>query len=158
MYDSAFTPQGPTYTVSGAPVQCKSVNSQGCSNYCVRNVATGEDTKVSIQSAVEVSDEAVEKMLADSLEHAFEDMDERALTELCLKAQEMVPAVERALERLGQEVTEAERAQISALLEQISEAREARSLPSLKAALNELDHVTEPIAARLVEGMMEGRL
>ena len=40
MYDSAFTPQGPTYTVSGAPVQAISSNRQGCSNYRIRNLAT----------------------------------------------------------------------------------------------------------------------
>ena len=52
-----------------------------------------------IRSAVEVSDEAVEKMLADSLEHAFEDMDERVFTEACLKADEMVPLIRDFLGR-----------------------------------------------------------
>ncbi|HEU4679984.1 MAG TPA: Hsp70 family protein, partial [Terrimicrobiaceae bacterium] len=109
------------------------------------------------QSAVEVSDEVVEKMLADSLEHAFEDMDERALTEACLKADEMLPAVELALARLGDEVTPAVREEVSRLVAEIVEARAARSLARLKEALSKLDKLTEPLAARLLEGIIEGR-
>lgn len=40
MYDSAFTPQGKTFTVSGAPVQVVTSNAQGSSNYRIRNLAT----------------------------------------------------------------------------------------------------------------------
>ncbi|MFZ0708758.1 MAG: Hsp70 family protein [Terrimicrobiaceae bacterium] len=134
------------------------IDADGLLNVLARDTATGRDTKVKIQSAVEVSDEAVEKMLSDSLEHAFEDMDERAFAEACLKADEMLPAVETALQRLGAEVEPQEREKISGLVLQVIEARQMRSLASLKMALNELDEATEPLAARLVEGIMQGRL
>ena len=48
------------------------IDANGLLSVLARDIATGRDVKVSLQSAVEVSDEAVEKMLADSLEHAFE--------------------------------------------------------------------------------------
>ncbi len=134
------------------------IDADGLLNVLARDTATGRDTKVKMQSAVEVSDEAVEKMLSDSLEHAFEDMDERAFAEACLKADEMLPAVETALQRLGAEVEPQEREKISGLVLQVIEARQMRSLASLKMALNELDEATEPLAARLVEGIMQGRL
>jgi molecular chaperone DnaK (HSP70) len=108
-------------------------------------------------SAVEVSDEAVEKMLADSLEHAFEDMGERAFAEACLKADEMLPAIDTALRRLGDEVAPEVRAKISNLVAGIVEAREARSLAKLRDMLSELDKVTEPLAARLLEDIIESR-
>jgi molecular chaperone DnaK len=97
-------------------------------------------------------------MLSDSLEHAFDDMGERAFTEACLKADEMLPAVEAALQRLGRAVAAEEREKISQLVREVRQAREAHSLPSLKTALNALDKVTEPLAAQLVEGIMRGRL
>ncbi len=52
---------------------------------------------VQLTSAVDVSDEAVEKMIEESLEHAFDDMSERVLTETRLKAEEMLAAVTKAL-------------------------------------------------------------
>jgi molecular chaperone DnaK len=132
------------------------IDANGLLSVLARDVATGRDTRVSVHSAVEVSDEAVEKMLADSLEHAFEDMDERAFAEACMKADEMLPAIETALQRLGDEVTVEERENILKLVSQIVEARNARSLSKLRDVLGELDKVTEPLAARLIEGLMEG--
>ena len=134
------------------------IDASGLLHVLVRDVATGADTKIEVLSAVEVSDEAVEKMLADSLEHAFEDMDDRQFAEACLKADEMLPAVEAALHQLGAEVDEEERRAIAALVEKAGRAKEARSLQKLKSALNELDKLTEPLAARLVEAVMEGRV
>ena len=65
-------------------------------------------------SAVDVSDEAVEKMLEESLEHAFEDMNDRIFTEAKLKADELLPAVRNALEQVGAELDADERALIAA--------------------------------------------
>ncbi len=134
------------------------IDASGLLHVLVRDVATAADTKVEIVSAVEVTDEAVEKMLADSLEHAFEDMDDRQFAEACLKADEMLPAVEAALAQLGGEAAPEECEAIAAAVEKVRRAKEVRSLQKLKSALNELDKLTEPLAARLVEAVMEGRL
>ena len=133
------------------------IDANGLLSVLARDIATGRDTKVSMESAVEVSDEAVEKMLSESLEHAFEDMNERAFAEACLKADEMLPAVDTALERLGHEVTEEQRQEILILVAQIHEARADHSLEKLRKTLSELDKVTEPLAAQLVEAILQGR-
>lgn len=134
------------------------IDADGLLRVLARDVQTGSDTVVKIDSAVEVSDEAVEKMLADSLEHAFEDMDERVFTEACLKADEMLPAVAHALERLGGEVADDVRGEIAGLVAKVQQARESQSASRLKKALAELDALTEPLAAQLVEGILAGRL
>ena len=133
------------------------IDANGLLSVLARDIATGRDSKVSLKSAVEVSDEAVEKMLADSLEHAFEDMDERVFAEACLKADEMLPAVQNALARLGNEVAEEQRQEIVTLVAQVHEARAAHSLEKLRNTLSQLDKVTEPLAAQLVEAILQGR-
>jgi len=153
-FDLAFTPAPRGQARVGVQFE---IDADGLLHVLARDIATGKDTQVKIQSAVEVSDEAVEKMLADSLEHAFEDMDERVFTEACLKADEMLPAVATALGRLGSEVSEASREEIASLVRKIEEARGDRSLSKLKSNLAALDRITEPLAALLVEGAMEGR-
>ena len=127
------------------------LDANGILHVLARDTSTGLDTLIDIQSAVEVSDEAVEKMLGDSLEHAFEDMDERIFTEAKLKADEMLPAVDTALIALGDEVPEEVRAAISALVEKIRAALQIRSTSDLKNLLHELDAVTEPLATALIE-------
>lgn len=154
-FEIAFTPAPRGQARVGVQFE---IDASGLLHVLGRDVATGQDTRVEVESAIEVSDEAVEKMLAESLEHAFEDMDDRQFAEACLKADEMLPAVDTAIARLGAEVSEEERTTISALVEKVGRAKEVRSLQKLKSALNELDKVTEPLAARLVEAVMEGRL
>ena len=127
------------------------LDANGILHVLARDTSTGLDTVINIQSAVEVSDEAVEKMLGDSLEHAFEDMDERIFTEAKLKADEMLPAVDSALEALGDEVPAEIRSAISDLVEKIRVALEARSTSDLKTLLRELDTITEPLATALLE-------
>jgi molecular chaperone DnaK len=132
------------------------LDANGILHVLARDTATGRDTVIDIQSAVEVSDEAVEKMLGDSLEHAFEDMDERVFTEARLKADEMLPAIDSALAQLGDGVPADVRA---AILELVGKAREAitsRSTGDLKKLLAELDTLTEPLAAALLEKAMAG--
>jgi molecular chaperone DnaK len=154
-FDIAFSPAPRGQARVGVQFE---IDANGLLQVLVRDIASGQDTKAAIESAVEVSDEAVEKMLADSLDHAFVDMDERVFTEAGLKADEMVPAVAAALAQLGDAVSSAERQRIDELLATIAKARADQSLSRLKSALNELDKITEPLAAILIERAMAGRI
>jgi len=127
------------------------LDANGLLHVLARDTATGRDTVVEIRSAVEVSDEAVEKMLGDSLEYAFEDMDERIFTEAKIKADEMLPAVSLALEQLADEIPAQVRDDIAQLTNAVQAALESRSTADLKSLLKQLDEITEPLAAALLE-------
>jgi molecular chaperone DnaK len=130
------------------------LDANGILQVLARDTATGRDTVIDIQSAIEVSDEAVEKMLGDSLENAFEDMDERIFTEARLKADEMLPAIDSALAQLGVGVPVDVRAAILELAGKARAAIESRATGELKNHLRELDLLTEPLAANLLEKAM----
>jgi molecular chaperone DnaK len=132
------------------------LDANGILHVLARDTATGRDTEIDIQSAVEVSDEAVEKMLGDSLEHAFEDMDERVFTEARLKAEEMLPAIDSALTQLGDGVPKDVRVAILDLVGNARVAITSHSTADLKKLLLELDTLTEPLAAALLDKAMAG--
>ena len=127
------------------------LDANGILHVLARDTSTGLDTVINIQSAVEVSDEAVEKMLGDSLEYAFEDMDERIFTEAKIKADEMLTAVSLALEQLADEIPAQVRDDIAQLTTAVQAALESRSTADLKSFLKQLDKITEPLAAALLE-------
>lgn len=131
------------------------IDADGILHVLARDVASGKDTILDLSSAVEVSDEAVEKMLADSLEHAFEDMDDRQFAEAKIKADEMLPAVESALAQV--EVPAPELAEIRAAENAVRSALDERSLQKLKKALCRLDESTQSLAAKLVEQVLAKR-
>lgn len=131
-----------------------SLDADGILQVLARDTATGSEKIVEIRSAVEVSDEAVEAMLAGSLEYAFEDMDARIFTEARLKAEEMLPAVEAALEQLSGELHADEVTDIQAKSAEVTAALEAKETTRLKQALADLDQATQTLATRLIERAM----
>ena len=128
-----------------------SLDADGILQVLARDTAAGTEKIVEIRSAVEVSDEAVEAMLAGSLEHAFEDMDARIFTEARLKAEEMLPAVEAALLQLAGELPPQEISDIRAKSAAVTAALETKETARLKEALASLDNATQSLATRLIE-------
>ena len=130
------------------------IDANGILHVLARDTKTGAEKIVQVQSAVDVSDEAVEAMIADSLDHAFDDMSERVWTEAKLKAEEMIGAVESASRALGAEMAVEEKREIDHLLGELREALASGEVTRLKKATAALDRATEPLAARLVERAM----
>jgi molecular chaperone DnaK len=127
------------------------IDANGILHVLARDTRTGVEKIVAINSAVDVSDEAVEAMISESLDHAFDDMNERVWTEAKLKAEEMLGAVASAFRVLGDGVTEGEKAKVEALVQELRAALASGELQRLKRADAALDQATEPMAARLME-------
>ncbi|WP_133795074.1 Hsp70 family protein [Prosthecobacter fusiformis] len=137
------------------------IDANGILQVLARDTATNTDTVLEIQNtAVNVDDERVEQMIAESVEYAFEDMNERVWTEARLKAEELLPAVDAALTEFGDAVTVEERAVIETAAATVRAALDAAShdAKALKAANQALDDATQELAVRLVEQAMEESL
>ena len=127
------------------------IDANGILQVLARDTKTGSEKIVSLTSAVDVSDEAVEKMIADSLEHAFQDMSERVWTETRLKSEEMLAAVEKAFQLAGDRLATKQRDQIERLTSAVREAIQTHETQRLKTANAALDDATQELAALIVE-------
>ena len=130
------------------------IDANGILQVLARDTKTGTEKIVALTSAVDVSDEAVEAMIADSLEHAFEDMSERVWTETRLKAEEMLTAVENAFQLAAERISAEERSRIEQAANEVREAMKTHETPRLKAANAALDEATQELAALIVEQAM----
>jgi molecular chaperone DnaK len=127
------------------------IDANGILHVLARDTKTGAERKLDLTSAVDVSDEAVEKMLADSLERAFEDMSERAWMEAKLKSEEMLAAVDGALALAGGGITEREREAIKQATREVREAMTSQNLQPLQRANSALDAATQGLAAVVLQ-------
>ena len=134
------------------------IDANGILQVLARDTKTGSEKIVSSTSAVDVADEAVEAMIADSLEHAFEDMSERVWTETRLKSEEMLAAVEKAFQVAGDRLPAEQRKQIEQLAEDVRRAIQTRETQRLKTANAALDDATQELAALIVEQAMTNKL
>jgi molecular chaperone DnaK len=130
------------------------IDANGILQVLARDTQSGAEKLVEMKSAVDVSDEAVEQMLEQSLEHAFTDVSERIFTEARLKADGLLPAVRRALALVGVELGADERSRIEALASAVEKAIASGSAPLLQKANAALDEGTQHLAALLVERAM----
>ncbi len=132
-----------------------SLDADGILNVLARDTATNKDTTLEIRgTAVDVEDERVEQMISESVEYAFDDMNERIWTEAKLKAEELLPAVDAALAQLG-ESTEVRAC--AAEVRRILDTPE-HDVRALKAANQKLDDATQSLAVMLIEKAMEESL
>ena len=134
------------------------LDANGLLQVLARDTKTGCERVVELKSAVDVADERVEKMIADSVEHAFDDFHERRLTEAKLKADELRPAVRHALEAAGAELSTDERADVERRLADLELAVGGESLPALQEAIGALDDATQSLATILMERAMDDAL
>ena len=130
------------------------IDANGILHVLARDTKTGKEKTVELKSAVDVSDEAVEAMLAESLEHAFEDVSERVWTEAKLKADEMLAAVDSAMKIVGDKIDTLEKKKVLQFADEVRRGIESHQANQLKKAIETLDAATQDLAALVVERAM----
>jgi molecular chaperone DnaK len=130
------------------------IDANGILHVLARDTKTGGQKTVEINSAVDVSDEAVEAMISESLDHAFDDMSERIWTEAKLKAEEMLVAVDAAFDRVGDSIDPREKETILSAAANLRAALATTDARKLQAANAVLDDATQGLAAAVVEKAM----
>jgi molecular chaperone DnaK len=130
------------------------IDANGILHVLARDTKTGMEKIVEMTSAVDVSDEAVEAMISESLEHAFDDMSERVWTETKLKADEMLAAVNAAFAQMSHTIDPAEKDKIEQAAAEVRAALATHNARKLQSANNALDEATQNLAAAIVEKAM----
>jgi molecular chaperone DnaK len=131
------------------------IDADGILHVLARDTQTGREKVMELTSAVDVSDEAVEKMIAESLDHAFDDMAERLWTEAVLKSNELLPAVRSALTLVGEQIEPEDQRKIHGLVSEVEAAVKSHDPQRLKKANADLDEGTQHLATLLIDRAME---
>jgi molecular chaperone DnaK len=134
------------------------IDANGILGVLARDVKTGHQKVVQLKSAVDVKDEDVEKMVAESVEHAFDDVAQRQWIETKRKSGDMLGATRQALAQVGALIVPAEVKEIEALMHGVEQALERENLTELKAANAKLDQGTQALADLVMDLAMEAQL
>ena len=141
------------------------IDANGILQVLARDIKTGNQTVVQMKSAVDVEDSQVQRMVEESVEHAFDDLAARRWIEAKLKAAELIAATRKGLADCAQELEPESRTQVEAALKKVETAVAGESsetgsgdLNELKAACAALDEATKPLADLLMDRAMETML
>jgi molecular chaperone HscA len=114
-----------------------------------RETTTGISQEIKVQPSYGLSDDDVERMLIEALDHGEEDLERRRLVEARVEGERLVLATRKGLESDADLLDAAERAAVDKALSGLSDAIASAKTPSLvQAAIDMLDHVTHEWAGR----------
>ncbi|MFQ5508662.1 MAG: molecular chaperone DnaK [Leptospirillia bacterium] len=122
------------------------IDADGILHVLARDTITGKEQQAQIKAAADISDDEVEQMVRQSVEHAQEDILKRQLVEAQISGEEMLRATQQALEDYGDQLAPADRAKIDAAWGDTRRAIDADDLVSLKEAKQALDEATQKLA------------
>jgi molecular chaperone DnaK len=141
------------------------IDANGILHALARDVKTGHQKIVQMQSAVDVDDADVQKMVEESVEHAFDDLRARQWIEAKIRAGETITATRKTMAEYASELEVEYKGQLDAALEEIEsvlsteDPRTKTGDPKkLKEATAKLDEVTKPLADHAMDKAMEAML
>ena len=141
------------------------IDANGILHVLARDTRTGREKVVEMKSAVDVDDAAVQQMVEESVEHAFEDLAARRWVEAKLKANELLAATRKGLAGCANELEAGYISQVEAALREVEQSVAAENAETkigdakkLQAACAALDEATKPLAELLMDKAMETML
>jgi molecular chaperone HscA len=124
------------------------VDADGLLTVTAREQATGVQAQIDVKPSYGLSDDQIAAMLQDSFATAQQDMATRAWVEARVEAERMVDATRTALAADAELLTEAERADLEALMQAVLAARDLPDAAAIEAATEALAKGAEAFAAR----------
>jgi len=137
------------------------VDADGLLNVEAREETTGASASVEVKPSYGLTDSEIEHMLKDSMAHARDDMQARALREQQVEAERVIEAIEAALRTDGAELlNEQEMAHIESARDALRQARQGDDMEAIKQAIKAVEVASEEYVARRmnksVQSMMAG--
>lgn len=127
------------------------IDADGILKVSATELRSGVAQSIEVKPQYGLTDEQVEQMLMDSLTHAKEDMQTRALVEAVTEAEQMIDTTENFMKKHTQYLTQEEH---TLTLNQIHAVRQAVSSKDKDAVQREselLNEVTRPFAERIMD-------
>jgi molecular chaperone DnaK len=123
------------------------LDANGVLHVTAKDKASGKESNVRIENSSGLNSDEVEKMKRDAETHADEDKRRRELIDEKNKADSLIYQVEKTLREAGDNVSESDKAPITAAVEKLKKAKEGDDLNALKSAFGELEQAAHAMAA-----------
>ncbi len=134
------------------------VDADGLLQVTAREQSTGIEQSVAVKPSHGLTDEEVEKMLLDSIEHADEDVRLRLLAESKVEAERMAAAADQALEEDGDLLSPVERGRVEAAVAALRAAATGQDAAAIQAATGKLDEASQELARRRMDRAIQRAL
>ncbi|MHC5157135.1 MAG: molecular chaperone DnaK [Planctomycetota bacterium] len=127
------------------------IDANGILNVSAKDMGTGKEQSIKIQSSSGLSDEEVEKMAKDAEAHAEEDKKRREVVDLKNQADQLVYSTEKTLKEHGEKVSSEIRGNIESALNNLKETAKGEDGDAIKKAIENLGQASQELGKILYE-------
>lgn len=125
------------------------IDANGILNVSAKDKATGKSQNIIIKASSGLSDDEIEKMVADAESHAEEDRKFRELVDVRNQADSLIHAAEKTLSELGDKATGEERLQVENAVADVKKALESDDKETIEAKTAALAEASGGLAQKL---------
>jgi molecular chaperone DnaK len=125
------------------------IDHNGILNVSARDVGTGKEQKIRIESSSGLSKDEVEKMRREAESHADEDKKRRELIDERNKADAMVYELEKQLKEHGSKLSEADVAPIRQAMDRVKEAAKGNDAAAIRQAVATLQEAAQAMGKHI---------
>jgi molecular chaperone HscA len=127
------------------------INADGILKVKAKELRSGMEQSIEIRPAYGITEEEMGKMLLDSIQHATEDMQIRALLEARNEAKHILLAAQKFLQQNDEILSEAEKATTLSLAKSLEIAADGDDKDLINKAIQDLNEFTTPLAHRSMD-------
>jgi len=127
------------------------VNADGILVVTAKELRSGIEQSIEVRPQYGLTDEEVEKMLMDSIAHAKEDMQTRALVEAQTEARQIIDTTSQFISKNKSFLTEQELAETRSAIQSLGDLREKNNKDEIHAGIEKLNEISRPYAERLMD-------
>jgi molecular chaperone HscA len=127
------------------------IDADGILSVSAKEQSTGVEQKITVKPTHGLTDEEIEQMLLDSIDHAEDDMQKRLLREQQIEAQRILIDARKQLHENGDLLEAEEREQMTRSMAELERLTESTSdHHALKEAIHALDEQSKPFVERIM--------
>jgi len=125
------------------------IDANGIVHVSAKDLGTGKEQSIRITAPKKLSKEEIEKMVKDAEKFAAEDTKRKEEVEIINQADTLVYATEKSLKEFGDKVSQSERADIEARINDLKQAIKDKNVERIKKGMEDLTKASHKLAEEI---------
>lgn len=128
------------------------IDHNGILNVSAKDLGTGKEQKIRIESSSGLNSAEIEKMRKDAELHAADDKKKREIAEMRNQCEQLAYQTEKLLKDSGDKLAENDKAPITSAIERVRTAAKGEDVAAMKQALDALQQASHAMSQQLYKG------
>ncbi len=131
------------------------IDANGILDVTAQDKATGKEQKIQITASTNLSEDEVERMVAQAREHESEDRRRRELSEARNSADQLIYTVEKTMGELGERLAANDRQQVEEVIGQLRESMNGDDVERIRRLTEQLQQATNALSQQMYQAQQD---